>query len=144
MKRTLLFLSVVLFLGVLALSWFTHGTGVIQNDASRSISIPKQLTVPLQVKAAYNDSNIFFRYRWPAARPGIFHDVLKFEKGNWVVQGRAVPGSEPSGLHEDRVAMMVDDGSVPEFSRYGGYITVGQGIATFTEHASGDAVKAHS
>jgi hypothetical protein len=144
MKRTLLFLSVVLFLGVLALSWFTHGTGVIQNDASRSISIPKQLTVPLQVKAAYNDSNIFFRYRWPAARPGIFHDVLKLEKGNWVVQGRAVPGSEPSGLHEDRVAMMVDDGSVPEFSRYGGYITVGQGIATFTEHASGDAVKAHS
>jgi hypothetical protein len=34
-----------------------------------------------------------------------------------------MPGSRPDGLHEDRVAMMLDDGSVPEFGRYGGYIT---------------------
>ncbi len=143
MKNTLLFLSLLIFAGVLALSWVTHGTGVIVNDPDRNISIPDQLTVPLQVKAAYNGQDVLFRYRWPAARPGIFHDVLRYENGNWIVEGSAVPGSEPSGMHEDRVAMMVDDGSVPEFGRYGGYITVGDGIEGFTEHADGDAVEAH-
>jgi hypothetical protein len=24
---------------------------------------------------------MFFRYRWPAEKPGIFHDVVKFEDG---------------------------------------------------------------
>ena len=28
--------------------------------------------------------------------------------------------------------MMVDDGSVPLFSRYGGYITIGEGLTSFT------------
>ena len=74
---------------------------------------------------------------------GIFHDVLKFESGNWVVKGRAVPGSEPNGLHEDRVAMMVDDGSVPEFSRYGGYVAIGNRLAGMSDEVSGKEIAAH-
>lgn len=143
MKRTLLYVSAAIFVGVLGLSWFTHGSGIVKNDLARNISVPKQLTVPLQVKAAYNGRDMFVRYRWPAQRPGIFHDLLKYEDGKWVTKGRAVPGSEPSGLHEDRVAMMLDNGSVPEFARYGGYIAIGDGIAGFTKHADGAAVKAH-
>jgi hypothetical protein len=139
-----LFVAVALFGGALLLSWLTHGTGVVKDDPKRSISVPKQLTVPLQVQAAYNGTDMFFRYRWPAQQPGILHDVLKFEDGKWVTKGSAVPGSQPDGLHEDRVAMMLDDGSVPEFARYGGYLAIGAGIATFTQHASSDAVKGHA
>jgi hypothetical protein len=40
--------------------------------------------------------------------------------------GRATAG----GHYEDRVAMIVDDGSVPEFARYGGYITIGDRCAS--------------
>lgn len=145
MRRTGLFIKItlVVFLGVLALSWLTHGTGVVGNDPSRHIAIPKPLTIPFQVKAAYTNEDIFVRYRWPSPRPGIHHDVLRYQGGKWVVQGAPVPGSEPNGLAEDRVAMMLDDGGVPEFARYGGYITVGDGITSFSQSADAKTVRAH-
>ncbi|OJA04298.1 ethylbenzene dehydrogenase-related protein [Halomonas sp. QHL1] len=125
----------------LGLAWITQGTGVIENDPERNISIPETLTMPLQVQAAYNDDEVFFRYRWPAERPGIHHDVLVREGDQWVRKGRAVPGSEPDGLHEDRVTMLMDDGSVPQFGRYGGYLAVGAGAAGFTDEAPEEVTK---
>lgn len=133
--------AVALFSGALLVSWFTHGTGVVHDDPERNISIPETLTVPLQVQAAYNDRDIFFRYRWPSASMGIFHDVLRFEDGKWIREGRDMPGPNPFGAHEDRVAMMLDDGSVPDFGRYGGYITVGAGLAGLTDEAPEEVTK---
>ena len=143
MKKNLLLLSVVIFLAVLALSWFTHGTGVIRNDLSRNIFIPGELTMPLQVKAAYNGRDMFFRYRWPAKQASIYHDMLKFEGGKWVRYGASVAGPQPQGIYEDRVTMLVDDGSVPEFAKYGGYIAVGDRMRFFTNEAKPDELKAH-
>ena len=60
-----------------------------------------------------------------------------------MVRGNAVAGSEPDGLHEDRVSMMVDDGSIPEFSRYGGYIAIGNRLAGFSDEVSGKEIAAH-
>lgn len=142
-RQTLLFATLILFLAMLGISWLFHGTGIVRDDPERNIAIPKQLTVPLQVKAAYNGERMYFRYRWPAARPHIHHDVLKYEGGQWKTYGQAVPGPNPQGLHEDRVAMLVDDGSVPEFEHYGGYITVGDRLAEFTVDADEKEVKAH-
>lgn len=145
MRRTGLYINIalVLFLGVLGLSWLTHGTGVVKNDISRNIYIPNELTMPLQVKAAYNGRDIFFRYRWPAKQPSIYHDMVKFEGGKWVRHGASVAGPQPDGIYEDRVTMLVDDGSVPEFARYGGYITVGDRMRFFTNEATAAEVKAH-
>ncbi|MBE0413728.1 ethylbenzene dehydrogenase-related protein [Yoonia sp.] len=141
MRKSILPIASLLFLGGLAVSWATHGTSIVVNDPARNISIPDTLTVPLQVQAAYNDTTMFFRYRWPAANPGIFHDVLVYQDGKWERRGDGVPGSNPDGLHEDRVAMMLDDGSVPEFARYGGYITVGAGLAGLTDEAPEEVTK---
>lgn len=141
MKRSVLPIASVLFLGGLLASWATHGTGVVRDDPERNIAIPETLTVPLQVQAAYNDTTMFVRYRWPAEKPGIFHDVLVYQDGEWVKKGGAVPGSNPDGLHEDRVAMMLDDGSVPLFSRYGGYIAIGAGLAGLTDEAPEEVTK---
>lgn len=142
-RQRVLYVVLALFAGGLVLSWMTHGTGVVRDDPDRNISIPPQLSVPLQVQVAYNDADVFFRYRWPAERPGLFHDTLTFDNGAWVRKGQAVPGSNPDGLHEDRVAMMLDDGSVPEFSRYGGYLAIGTGILGFTGEVHGDEIAAH-
>ncbi len=125
----------------LGLAWATQGSGVIENDLERNIFIPEELTMPLQVQAAYNDSHIFFRYRWPAERPYIIHDVLVYEDGDWVTKGSTVPGSNPDGLREDRVAMMLDDGGVPDFARYGGYMTVGAGAVGLTDEAPEEVSK---
>jgi hypothetical protein len=143
MKKALLYLSIAIFLGVLGLSWLTHGTGVVNNDIARNIYIPKDLTMPLQVKAAYNGRDILFRYRWPARQPSIYHDMLKFEGGKWVRYGASVAGPQPQGIYEDRVTVLVDDGSVPEFARYGGYVAVGDRMRFFTNEAKPDEVKAH-
>jgi len=143
MKRTLLYLAILVFVGVLGLSWITHGTGVVKNDVSRNIYIPKDLTMNLQVKAAYNGRDMFFRYRWPTQQPSIYHDMLKFEGGKWVQYGASVPGPQPQGIYENRLTMLVDDGSVPEFARYGGYITIGDAMRFFTNEAKPAEVRAH-
>lgn len=143
MRRIGLYAAILVFLGALGVSWLTNGTGVVQNDISRNIYIPKELTMPLQVKAAYNGQDIFFRYRWPAKQPSIYHDMMKFEGGKWVRYGASVAGPQPQGIYEDRVTMLVDDGSVPEFARYGGYITVGDRMRFFTNEAKADEVRAH-
>ena len=133
MKRTTyLVFSTAIFTGLLVAAWMTHGTGIVRNDPERNIVIPEELTSTLQVKAAYDGERIWFRYRWPVERPSIFNDVLVYRDGEWVAQGGEALGPNPDYLTEDRVAMMIDDGSVPLFSRYGGYITIGDRLTTFT------------
>jgi len=142
-QSMLLALALLLFLAMLVVSWLFHGTGVIHNDIKRNIFIPQELTMPLQVKAAYNGDKIFFRYRWPAKQPSIYHDMMKYEGGQWKRFGDSVPGPQPEGIYEDRVTMLVDDGSVPEFEHYGGYITIGDRMRFFTNEATAKEVKAH-
>lgn len=144
MKHTLLNLSILIFVLALLLSWIFHGQGVITNDLQRNIYIPETLTIPLQIKAAYNDDRIFFRYRWPADAPHIYHDMMKFQDGTWERYGKSVAGPQPQGIYEDRVTMMVDDGAVPEFERYGGYIAIGDGMRFFTNEASKAVVEEHA
>ncbi|QEM81681.1 ethylbenzene dehydrogenase-related protein [Halomonas binhaiensis] len=127
----------------LGLSWITHGNGVVGDDLERNISIPAELTMPLQVQAAYNDTQIFIRYRWPAKRPHIYHDMLRYEDGKWIRHGDSTPGPNPEGVYEDRIAMLLDDGSVPEFGRYGGYITIGDQMRFFSNSASSEEVAQH-
>jgi hypothetical protein len=130
-------------LGALGLVWITHGTGIVGDDHDRHIGIPDELVMPLQVRAAYNGERAFFQYRWPAERPGIHMDVFRYEGGKWVKYGEDIPGPQEHIFLEDRVAMMVDDGGVPEFARYGGYIAIGDGLDSMTHAADGDAVEAH-
>ncbi|AHE98237.1 ethylbenzene dehydrogenase-related protein [Thioalkalivibrio paradoxus] len=131
-RRSALLAVSVLFVAVLLVSLVTHGTGVIQNDPARNIWVPGQLTLPLQLQVAFNDDEILFRYRWPADRPHRYADLLRFTDGRWQRVARSPIGPDPDGLTEDRLTMMVDDGSVPEFQRYGGYITVGADMRDFT------------
>ena len=131
-RHTAVLAVTVLFLGVLLLSFITHSTGVVRNDPARNIWIPSELTMPLQVQVAYNDERIFFRYRWPAEQPHVLTSLLRYRDGKWQRDLSTPIGSDPDGIAEDRLAMMVDDGSVPEFQRYGGYITVGADMRDFT------------
>lgn len=116
-RQLVLFVLVVLFGGGLLLAWFTHGTGVVRNDHARSIHIPDRLTMPLQLKVSYNDEDIFFRYRWPTEEPYFYIDVFRYTDGEWVRHGRSPVGPEPDGVYEDRVTMLVDDGTEPNWER---------------------------
>lgn len=132
-----------LFGGALLLSLATHGSGVIADDPDRNIWIPDELTMPLQLQVAYNDDDILFRYRWPTDHPNLFIDMLRYDGERWVRHGASPVGPDPDGLYEDRVTMLVDDGSIPEFQRYGGYITVGDGMRFFTDAATSAEIAEH-
>ncbi len=132
MRRTYLAISVAIFASLLVAAWVTNDTGIKVNDPENNIFIPTELTTTLQVKASYDDENIYFRYRWPVDRPSLFHDVLVYRDGNWEREKGEEIGPSENFLNEDRVSMMIDDGSVPLFSRYGGYITIGDRLSTFT------------
>lgn len=139
-------LSVALLVALcitLGLAWVFNGQGVIRADHDRNIEIPRTLTMPFQVRAAHNGEYIFFQYRWPAERPGIHMDVYRFEGGKWVEYGEDKPGPQDHIFLEDRVAMMVDDGGVPEFARYGGYVSIGAGLDGMTSAADEAEVGAH-
>ena len=131
-RRTAILVVTGMFFAALLLSLLTHSTGVVRNDPARNIWIPAELTMPLQLQVAFNDTQIYFRYRWPAKEPHVLTDLLRYSDGKWQRQLRTPIGSDPDGLAEDRLSMMLDDGSVPEFQRYGGYITVGANMRDFT------------
>ena len=88
-------------------------------------------------------SGAIARYRWPARQPSIYHDMLRFEGGKWVRYGDSEAGRQAQGIYEDRITMFVDDGSVPEFARYGGYVAVGDRMRFFTNEAKAAEVRAH-
>lgn len=133
----------ILFLATLALAWLVHGTGVVQNDAQRNIYIPGALTMPLQVKAAYNGKTMFFRYRWPTEQPHLYHDLLRYDGSQWQRIGKSPVGPQPKGIYEDRISMLVDDGRVPVFDRFGGFAAIGANMRFFTDQASREDVARH-
>jgi hypothetical protein len=69
--------------------------------------------------------------------------MLRRQDGKWQRYGKSVAGPQPEGIYEDRVTMLVDDGSVPEFEKYGGYITIGDRMRFFTNEAKKDEVQKH-
>jgi len=144
MKLNIKYIFLILFSAGIVIILFFSGKGVIVNNSKANIYIPEQLVMPLQVKVAYDKESIYFRYRWPAKRPNIYHDLLVFKNKKWTRIGKSVPGPHKLGIYEDRLTMFVDDGSVPLFAHYGGYITIGHKMRFFTDQASKKDVKAHA
>lgn len=131
-RRTAILVVAALFAVAMVLALATHSTGVVRNDPARNVWIPDELTMPLTLQVAYNDAEVFFHYRWPASEPHVVSEVLRYTDGKWQRRTHTPIGSDPDGIAEDRLAMMLDDGGVPEFQRYGGFITVGANMRDFT------------
>jgi hypothetical protein len=123
----------VVVLAVLSLVFAS--TGVRGDDPERNIAQPEELFLDLEIKVAYNDDDIFWRFRWPTDTPHFYHDYLVYENGEWVRYGSEPVGSEPMGLYEDRLTFFVDDGSVEGFAQYGGFITAFSGMRGLSDAA---------
>ncbi len=118
---------------------------VIRNDPARNIDIPKDLLHEMRVKVAYNDEEVFFRFELPTEEPAWYHDYWIYEgEGKWRRQGRSPVGREPELMYEDRISFFLDDGHVPEFGKWGGFVTVsGREMRFFSEEASQREVREH-
>lgn len=90
--------------------------GTVQPDVD-------ELLLDLQVQVAYDDSDVVMRFEWQSSAPGIHHDFLVYEGGEWVRRGGKGDGSA-FPLNEDRITFFLDDGSVDGFEHYGGFMTI--------------------
>lgn len=115
---------------------------VVRDDPDRNIEIPDNLLHSMQVKAAYNDETMFFRFQLPTEEPAWYHDYWIYQgDGKWHRQGRSPVGREPELIYEDRITFFLDDGRVPEFGKWGGFVTVsGRQMRFFTNEALGEDV----
>lgn len=106
--------------------------------------------VDLNVQAAYDAKNIYWRFQWKTNmnRAGQMHDYMRFDGTNWAFYGgprsddKVREGKEPP-LYEDRLSIMVDDGSVPLFAEQGCWQTCHNGMRDQPNEPSKKQVKAH-
>ncbi|WP_221931525.1 ethylbenzene dehydrogenase-related protein [Aliidiomarina halalkaliphila] len=97
----------------------------------------------LYVAAEYNDDTFRLHYRLEVENPSWYHQYWRFTDGEWVRMGSGADGPDPHGLYEDRISMMLDDGSVEGFARYGGWMLIHPGMRSLDSAMSSDAVQAH-
>ncbi len=97
----------------------------------------------LRVAAVYNDKEVQIRFEFPTDQPSWYHQYWVYEDGTWVRCGDASERPDPHGLYEDRISMMLDDGSVPHFANAGGFVTVHPGMRSLDSAASPEEVAEH-
>lgn len=104
----------------------------------------------LNVQAAYDDENAYFRFAWRTQgnRPGDAYPYYRFDGKEWKPYGNqrlatAVRKGEQPPIYEDRLTMMIDDGSVPGFANQGCWLTCHNGERDMPGQPTAAAVKAN-
>ncbi len=97
----------------------------------------------LRVAATYDDERIRIHYEYATDRPSWYHQYWVYQgDGEWKRYGSGF-GPDEHGLYEDRISMLLDDGSVDGFDRYGGWMTTHEGMRSLTSAVDADAARAH-
>ena len=111
----------------------------------------KNGTVDLNVQAAYDAKNAYFRFQWKTKNPypGTEHQYLRFDGKEWKVHGypkldQVVQEGKQPGIYEDRMTMMIDDGKVPGFGRQGCWLTCHDGQRDMPGMASKEDASANA
>lgn len=106
--------------------------------------------IDISVQAAYDDKNLYWRFQWKTANdfPGSAHPQLRFDGKAWKQYGypqldKAVQSGQQPAIYEDRLSIMLDDGSVPQFEALGCWLTCHDSSRNMPKVASADKVKAH-
>jgi hypothetical protein len=94
----------------------------------------KNGSIELGVQAAYDERNLYLRFKWrtAAARGGIDYPSYRFDGKEWKVHGypkldKVVQEGRQPGIYEDRLSIMLDDGKVPGFAQQGCWLTCHDG-----------------
>ena len=94
----------------------------------------------LHVGVLFNDDEVQIRFKFPTDWPVWYHQYRVFRNGTWVRYGDASDGPDPHGFYEDRISMMLDDGSVPHFANAGGFVTAHSGMRSLDSAADPEEV----
>ncbi|WP_019624511.1 ethylbenzene dehydrogenase-related protein [Thioalkalivibrio thiocyanoxidans] len=139
MKKTLMALAVAAAFPALALA----EPRLVDTDRNVFIPAEEDARAVLRVAAVYNDEDFRIHYEYETDTPSWYHQVWRYEDGEWVRYGSGGPGPDEHGLYEDRISMMLDDGKVEGFDRMGGWMTAHDGMRSLTSEVDADAVREH-
>jgi hypothetical protein len=110
----------------------------------------KQGVIDLNVQVAYDDQNLYWRFQWKTKNnfPGRAHPHWRFDGKEWKQYGyprlhKQVQSGKQPAIYEDRLSIMVDDGTVPMFKEQGCWLTCHNGQRDMPGKASKDQVRAH-
>lgn len=110
----------------------------------------KKGSIEIEAQVAYDADNLYMRFQWPTQldRPGRYHAYKRFDGETWESYGShrvssdVMSGEQPP-LYEDRLAIMIDDGSVENFATQGCWLTCHTGMRHMPDEPTSDEVKAH-
>jgi hypothetical protein len=110
----------------------------------------KNGVIQLALQVAYDQENAYFRFQWKTRNnyPGYAHPYLRFDGKEWKEYGHpkldaVVQKGEQPGIYEDRMSMMIDDGSVPGFAKQGCWLTCHDGMRDNPKQPAEADVKAN-
>jgi len=127
------------------------GNLIVTGERLEPAPIPnKEGVKDLNVQAAYDNEYLYLRAQWKSQldREGRMHNMIRFDGKEWKFYGshrassKVRDGKEPP-LYEDRLAIMVDDGSVPMFAEQGCWLTCHTGMRDMPDMPTSDEVKKH-
>jgi hypothetical protein len=106
--------------------------------------------VKLGLQVAYDNKNAYFRFQWRTKNnfPGEAYPWYRFDGKEWKAYGQprlnaaARKGEQPA-IYEDRLTMMIDDGSVPNFGNQGCWLTCHRGERDMPQQATAAEVTAN-
>ena len=111
----------------------------------------KQAVIDLAVQAAHDNKNLYFRFQWKTKNPfpGAAHPHWQFDGKKWNALGwprlhKKVWGEGQPGIYEDRLSIVLDDGSVPMFKEQGCWLTCHDGMRDMQKLAKTADVKAQA
>ncbi len=110
----------------------------------------KNGSIPLAFQVAYDNDNAYFRFQWKTrnAHPGEAYPALRFDGKEWKPYGNqrlaaAVRKGEQPAIYEDRMSVMIDDGSVAGFAKQGCWLTCHNGERDAPKQATTAEVQAN-
>ena len=104
----------------------------------------------LKVQAAHDNDYLYLRFQWKSQfnREGRMHNMIRYNGKNWEFYGshRAsakVKKQNQPPLYEDRLAIMIDNGSVPDFAAHGCWLTCHDGMRDMPNIPNKKQVQSH-
>lgn len=119
------------------------GCGPASQQADPQDDVPTAEVRSLEVAAVHDGERLQIRFRFETASPSWYHQYLVYRGGKWGRYGDGADGPDPHGLYEDRISVMIDDGSVDHFPQLGGFTTAHSGMRSFSDAVPTEEVQAH-
>ncbi len=96
----------------------------------------------LEAAVLYNDDDVQFRLRFQTDSPSWYHRYWIYEDGEWKLahQSNIYEMQGEVTLYEDRISIAIDDGSVPEYDTYGGYLVARSGTRSYPDEIPAEQV----